>query len=87
MRCSLSTLVPCPLVIVTVGCGSGTSGKLGGTSVELVAVGDSKVADCPLVAGCDVEVTSCPLTFEPLALAYEPTQSQWKTQCQLCSSK
>ena len=55
LRWSLSTLVACPLVIATVGCESGASGKLVGTSVELVAGGDSKVADCPLVAGRDVK--------------------------------
>ena len=36
-RCSLSTLVVCPLVIATVGCEAGTSAELVGTSVELVA--------------------------------------------------
>ena len=36
------------------------NGKLVGTSEELVAGGDSKVADCPLVAGRDVKSQSVP---------------------------
>ena len=57
------------VVIAAVGCESGASGKLVGTSVELVAgcrrneQGTrcwSKVADCPLVAGRDAQSQSVP---------------------------
>ena len=38
-----------------------------------------------LVAGLDAKDRS--LDPEPLALACEPTQSQWKMQCELCSNR
>ena len=47
-------------MIATVGCESGTSAELIETSEELVAGGDSKVADCRLVAGRDAKSQSVP---------------------------
>ena len=80
-------------------CISGTSAKLVGTSVRFVAGwrwnergtrcwSHSKVADCPwLLVVTQSHHLERSLDPEPLALVCEPTQPQWKMQCELCNSR
>ena len=72
-------------MIATVGCESGTSGKIVGRSEELVAGGDSEVADCHLVAGRDAKTQSV-RRLELLARGVR-TDLIWKMQCELCNSR